>query len=370
MIRSRRALLLLALLLLAGCAGPLPPPPTGTRSQTPSVRLLPATPPPATATLAPVTPPAGAAWLRVDTAHYTFYYLPNSQAARDLPAILATGEPALETASAALVVSPTVHINVYLVNRVFWQGGASYEHAVLLISYVDPARNYVAGDLGTVLRHETTHALVEQLLGGPADKGGLLGEGVAVWAAGGHYHPEPLDVLAATLVLTDSDLYIPLTTLNDDFYGQQHEIAYLEGAAFCQFLIARYGLASFKRFLAAPADPQPIYGQSWAEIEQTWRGALAALQPTAADAQAVRLRVRYYDLMRRYETERDPQAGTLPEAAPPDWTPVDIATFSRPNADPDNSLLERDLATAGQALWNGQLTTTARLLETVAAALP
>ena len=234
---------------------------------------------------------------------------------------------------------------------------------------MDPSRDYVAGDLGTVLRHETTHALVEQLLGGPEHKGGMLGEGVAVWAAGGHYQPEPVDMLAATLVGANSDLYIPLPTLQADFYAQQHELAYLEAAAFCEFLIARDGLPTFKRFLAAPAGPAAIYSRSWAQIEQDWRAALAALHPTAADAQAVRLRVRYYDMMRRYEMERDPAAATLPESSPPHWTPDVLAAFSRPNADPANIALERNLAAAGRALWNRQLATTVQLLDAVDVAL-
>src|SRR4029079_11665575 len=102
---------------------------------------------------------------RADTPHFTLYYLPGTQAAQDIETIKTTGEQAVADAAAALVVSPTTRISVYLVNRVFWQGGASYTGNVLLLSYPDPSRDIVASDLITVFRHEVTHALVDQMLG-------------------------------------------------------------------------------------------------------------------------------------------------------------------------------------------------------------
>jgi hypothetical protein len=309
-----------------------------------------------------------AAWRSVASAHFTFYYLPGSQAERDLALIQTTGEQAVLDVAAALAVSPTARLDVYLVNRIFWQGGASYPDNVLLLSYPDPARDYIASDLITVFRHEVTHALVGQLAG-DAHRGGVLGEGVAVWAARGHYHEEPLELLAATLVQENADLYVPLTTLHTAFYDQQHEIAYLEGGAFVQFLIRRYGLAAFKRFLATPDAPGPIYDKSWPQLEQVWRQALRAMHPGAVDSEAVRLRVRYYDVMRRYEEARDPDARLLPPEAPPEWDAALRARFSRPNATPANVALEQTLVTAGRALWNRELTTTVQLLDRIEPAL-
>jgi hypothetical protein len=352
------AFALICLPLLNGCLGPLP-----------TVTPLPPTPSPVP-TPSPQPPtPLALAWLRADTPHFSLYYLPGTQAAQDIETIKATGEHAVADAAAALVVSPTTRISVYLVNRVFWQGGASYAGNVLLLSYPDPSRDIVASDLITVFRHEVTHALVEQMLGSPEHKGGLLGEGVAVWVAGGHYHKEPLDVLASTLVGENSDLYIPVPTLETAFYDQQHEIAYLEGAALVQYLITREGLDKFKRLLATPTAPGPIYGQSWAQLEQAWRAALAATSHTPADAQAVRLRVRYYDAMRRYEAARDPDARTLPDQPPPAWGPDLLATFARPSPEPANITLEQKLTTAGRALWTPDLATTARILDQVDVAL-
>src|SRR5579859_6997778 len=184
---------------------------------------------PAAPTALPIETPQPAAWQHRSTAHYDLYYLPSSPAAHDIDLLATTAEGAMTWAAAHLQASPNTRIRIYFVNRIFWQGGASYSHNELLLSYAAPDREYTATSLVLVLRHETTHALVEQMLGSDVHKGGLLGEGVAVWDAGGHYQVEDLPVLASTLIADNAPLYLPLADLQRDFYGAQHEIAYLEG---------------------------------------------------------------------------------------------------------------------------------------------
>ncbi|MDQ2805961.1 MAG: hypothetical protein M3Z04_03420 [Chloroflexota bacterium] len=326
--------------------------------------------PTATPTAIPPETPQPAAWLHRATAHYDLYYLPDSPAAHDIARLATMSETALQQAAARLQAPPTTRIRIYFVNRIFWQGGASYVGNELLLSYPDAAREYTSTSLARVLQHETTHALVEQLLGSPDHKGGLLGEGVAVWDAGGHYQTEPLGTLASTLVGDNADLYLSLTDLRRDFYGAQHEIAYLEGGAYVQWLVARWGLPQFKQYLAQPDDPQPIYGLDSAGLEAAWRTWLAAQPHTAADSAAVRLRVRYYDLMRRYEVALDPHARLLPDPSPSQWGPTLLAVFRRPASAPLNQALEADFVRAGTALWSRDLATCARLLDSIAARIP
>jgi hypothetical protein len=323
-----------------------------------------------TPTPLPEESPQPAAWRERKTAHFDLFYLPDSPAARDIDMLAATAEDAMTYAAQRLDSPATARIRIYFVNRIFWQGGASYPDNELLLSYPDADRNYNAGDLALVLRHETTHALVEQMLGSGEHKGGFLGEGVAVWAAGGHYHEESLGVLASTLITDNVDLYIPPADLRDEFYGAQHEIAYLEGAAYVQFLVERWGLPKFKRYMAQPDDPAPIYDLDLAALDAAWRAWLAATPHTAADAEAVRLRVRYYDLMRAYEEQRDPPARLLPGQPPSQWGPTLIGLFRRPAAAPENIALERQFVRAGTALWARDLATTRRLLDDLAARIP
>lgn len=372
-------------------APPLPPTPTAPPPLTPALPAVPpaappatppsptlaiidvgtpspARPPRATATPLPEESPQPDAWRGRRTPHYDLHYLLGSRAARDIDLLARAAEAAMGTAAAALQVSATAQIHIYFVNRIFWQGGASYSDNQLLLSYPEADRDYTATSLVQVLRHETAHALVEQLLGSPDHKGGLLGEGVAVWAAGGHYQAESLDVLASTLITDNARLYLPLADLRHDFYNAQHEIAYLEGGAYVQFLVARWGLPRFKQYLDQPTDPAPLYGLDSAALEAAWRTWLAGIPHTAADAEAVRLRVRYYDLMRRYETTLDSDARLLPGVLPADWGPTLIHLFSHPA--PANVRIEQDFVRAGRALWSHDLPTCTRLLDTITARLP
>ncbi len=316
----------------------------------------------------PAETPQPGAWLHRKTDHYDLYYLPASPAAHDIDTLARMSETALQQAAVRLQAPPNARIRIYFVNRIFWQGGASYTHNELLLSY--PERDYTSTSLALVLQHETTHALVEQLLGSDRHKGGLLGEGVAVWDSGGHYQIEPLGTLASTLVSDNADLYVPLTDLRRDFAGAQHELAYLEGGAYVQWLVAQWGLPKFKRYLDQPANPQPVYGLDSAGLEAAWHSWLVAQPHTPADSTAVRLRLRYYDLMRHYEVVLDPNARLLPGPPPSQWGPTLIGLFSRPSDAPGNVALETDFVRAGAALWGHDLDTCARLLDGIAARIP
>ena len=350
-------------------------PPTTTATATPAAPAATATPPAtgapaATETPLPVETPAPGAWLSRSTTHYDLYYLPGSPAAHDIDHIAALAEQAMTAAAARLEAPPNTRIRIYFVNRVFWQGGAAYTGNQLLLSYPPPDREYTSTSLLLVLTHETTHALVGQLLGNNDPRGGLLGEGVAVWAAGGHYQTENLEALASTLITDNASLYLPLADLRRDFYGAQHEIAYLEGAAYTQYLIDRWGLPKFKAYLSQPDDPRPVYGMSADALEAAWRAHLATVAHTTADSEAVRLRVRYYDLMRRYETTLDHDARILPGQPPGQWGPTLIRIFSAPAAAPANVAIEHDFVQAGSALWGRDLPRCATLLDSIAARLP
>jgi hypothetical protein len=347
---------------------PLPPTMTPSATATPSPTGTPTAPPPQTPL--PVESPAPDAWLHRATPHYDIYYLPDSPAAHDIDTLAKLAEEAMRAATTRLQTTETTRIRIYFVNRIYYQGGASYSHNELLLSYPPPDRDYMSTDLETVLRHETAHALVEQFLGSDRHKGGLLGEGVAVWTAGGHYQPESLAPLAATLIGDNAGLYLPLPGLQRDFDNAQHEIAYLEGGAFVQFLVERWGLPKFKQYLDQPDNPQPIYRQDLAGLEQAWRTWLAAQLHTAADSEAVRLRVRYYDLVRRYEATLDPDARVLPGQPPSQWGLTLIGMFNHPASAPTNVALEHEFVQAGAALWSRNLTTCARLLDDLAARIP
>jgi hypothetical protein len=342
----------------------------GTVALGPALQTLVVTP-----TLEP--PPIGFTWTVSTTQHFRFHYLPDSAAERDLVQIGVLAEEALARTSSVLQVEFDGQMDVYLVPRVFWQGAATYGDKVQLISYLD--RNYTSAEPWSYFTHEGTHALAQDLIeekpeGGGPD--GVLVEGLAVWATGGHYRQEPIDAWAA-VAATSSD-YIPLADLRaGPFYDFQHEISYLEAGSFVKYLIERYGLDSFKELYGlATGDAthddelvQRLYGRSYAQLESDWLETLKELSPTPEQAETWQLEIRSFDLMRRYETELDPDARVLPAKPPTEWTTDTLQIFLHRTEEPVNVALETTLIASQDRLHNGDLSDASALLDDVEAAL-
>ena len=325
----------------------------------------------------PEPPPVDFTWSVSESQHYEFYYVPDTAAERDRFELGAVAEASLAEIRSVLDVEFDGQMKVYLVPRVFWQGGAAYGDKVQLISYLD--RNYTYIEPWSYFTHEGTHALAQDLLqpkenGGGPD--GVLVEGLAVWASNGHYRREPIDDWAA--VMAASDEYLPLADLRaGPFYDYQHETAYMESASFVKFLIERYGLDQFKVLYGqASGDAahdealvQRLYGKDIKLLEEEWLAYLAGLTPSPEEVETWQLRVRAFDLMRRYETELDPDARLLPGSAPPEWTSDTLKVFLSPVDAPVNVVLETALIAAQEQMYGGDPEDAKSLLDDVEAAL-
>ncbi len=324
----------------------------------------------------PEPPPLDFTWTMSQTAHFRFYYVPGTAAERDRFALGPVAEESLALIQPVLETDFEGQMDVYLVPRVFWQGGAAYGDKVQLISYLD--RNYTSAEVWSYFTHEGTHALAQDILQPKEDGGGpdgVLVEGLAVWASGGHYGHEPIDEWAA--VVAASEEYLPLTELHEgQFYEFQHETSYLESGSFVQYLVDRYGLDTFKALYGQVTSDaehddvlvRELYGKGYADLEAEWLDHLAGLQPSAEQAELWRLQVRTFDLMRRYETELDPDARLLPPA-PSEWMSDTLKVFlSRANS-PANLVLETALIAAHERTEAGDLDGAHALLDDIAAAL-
>jgi hypothetical protein len=326
---------------------------------------------------APEPPPADFTWTVSDTQHYRFHYAPGSAAERDRAQIGALAEAAFQRTRNAMGADFGGQMDIFLVPRVFWQGAATYGDKVQLISYLD--RNYTDIATWSYFTHEGTHALAQDLLQPKEEEGGpdgVLVEGLAVWASDGHYGPEPVDDWAA--VIATSDGYVPLATLRaGPFYDFQHETSYLEAGSFVKFLVDRYGWDKLKELYGrATGKPEHdeelvsrLYGKGYAALEADWLAYLKALSPTTDQAQTWNLTVRSFDLMRRYETEMDPDARILPDQSPTDWASDTLKIFLHQSQTPANVVLETALIAAQEHLRAGDPAGANSLLDDVEAAL-
>ncbi len=332
------------------------------------------------ALIAPPPPqPVGidSTWVISQTEHFRFHYLAGSAAERDRFQIGALAERALDHIQARLDTPFDGQMSIYLVPRVFWQGGAAYGNKVQLISYLD--RNYTGVETWSYFTHEGTHALAQDLLEPKEDGGGpdgVLVEGLAVWVSDGHYRQEPLDAWAA--VVAASEDYLPLADLRaGPFYDYQHETSYLEGASFVKFLVEGYGLDRLKelygRATGEDARDQALalglYGKSYDDLEVAWLDYLGGLEPTSQQAEAWQLKVRSFELMRRYQTELDPDARILPSVAPTEWTSDTFKIFTTRASEPENVVLETALIAAEERLHGGDLEGARLLLDDIEIAL-
>ncbi len=323
-------------------------------------------------------PPVDFTWVVSQSQHFEYYYVKDTAAQRDLPGLAALAEASLGRITTVLEMEFDGLMRIYFVPRIFWQGGAAYGDKVQLISYLD--RNYTGIQTWSYFTHEGTHALAQDLLQPKDENGGgpdgVLVEGLAVWASDGHYRREPIDAWAAAV--TESDEFIPLAELRaGPFYEFQHEISYLESASFVKFLVERYGLERLKELYGqATSDPerdeallQQLYAKSYAELDAEWLAYVSGLEPTETQAETWWLKVRAFDLMRRYETELDPDARYLPPRAPPDWMSDTLKIFLGRANEPVNVVLETALIAVQDRLFGGDPEGAEALLDDVEAAL-
>jgi hypothetical protein len=317
-----------------------------------------------TATLVlPDPSPIKLTWELTRTGSTTLFYLPDTAAARDLTALRQAADDARTRITRALD-APLPPVSIYVVPRVFWNGGAAFGKT-LFISYAD--RAYTGVSSLDYFAHEGAHALTSDW--GNIGASAMLAEGIAVYATGGHYDPDVIDDSAAAM--TRSNLYIPFEVLRRSWGDQQHEIAYTEAASFVKFLIERYGLDKFRQVIRRPNDWNTIYGQDFAALEAAWLSMLRAraLPDSATILRRWQLKIRYYDVMRRYETLFDPDARRLPAADVNKWDETLREAYHAPADAEYNRVLELMLVLAIEAMRTEQLDRAEQLLDVIEPAL-
>ncbi len=306
-------------------------------------------------------PEAQAGWSTTSVSCCTIHYLSGTSADRDLLTITTAAQAAVGDIEQRLGVTLSDPMSMYFIARVIGQGGYAYDGTVL--SYLD--RHYSGVNLPIVLRHEATHVMDGLWI--KVFPPAMMREGMATYMSGGHFKIEPIPQRTAALL--DLNRFVPLKELADNFYMQQHEIGYLEGAGFISFLVDTRGWEAFRTFYSsfeqvsgAPSDMlesalQKNFGLSLAAAEQSFIDWLKAHPAPPEQVRDLEDTVELFDTVRRYQAMDDPSAYWLDGMLPNPSDAVNrniVADFIRHPRTPENIALETMLIAGREALFAGQ----------------
>ncbi len=316
-------------------------------------------------------PEPEAAWTSTTTECCIIYYITNTDAARDIEILSALADEESEVVATQMGAELQERIPIIFMPRVIGHGGFAWDG--VYISYLDG--NYVGNEMDMVLHHEFVH-YYDDWIGGEYMPT-MLQEGLAVYLSGGHFKLEPIGPRAAALL--DPGWYIPLKTLADDFYNQQHDVGYLEAAALVQYLYETYGPGEFIEFYRTIPYPDGTtdsgildealrdqFGLSLADLETAFKNYLSS-QPVTDDIRTdLELTVSYFDALRRYQSLLDPSAYFLTAWLPGGQAMRDqgiVADFTRRPRGWQNWLVEKMLVRVHDELFGGDYEGAARSLE-------
>ena len=322
---------------------------------------------------------AQATWETVQTTCCEIHYITNTAAERDIQLLSSMIEEQAQQAAAEMGTAFDERVVITILPRLLGHGGFTSNE--ISVSYLD--RNYAANDWERVVHHEMVHVL-DGRLGGDM-RPTMLIEGLAVYASGGHYKPEPLMQRAAALLDESLNWYLPLRPLADDFYASQHEIGYLQAGALVEYLVQTYGWEAFSTFYrdihAAPGGKQSDaidealqrhFSLSFTQMEQNFLAALKAMPASQDWVSDVRITVTLFDTMRRYQELFDPSAyfrtAWLMDNDQMRQRGI-IADYLRHPHTPENLALETMLVAAGEDLDAAPYPVATQLLDSVNAVL-
>jgi hypothetical protein len=312
-----------------------------------------------------------AEWASVELDCCTVHYLTGTAAARDIETLADLIETNVADVQATLgIPAGEEPLPIVLIDNLWGNGG--YTEDEIVISYID--RAYHALDFDVAVRHEATHWIMRSA---SHQRPTILTEGLAVTVAGGHYRPENMAVQAAALLALDN--YIPLADLTSNFRRYQHERAYIEAGALTTFLIETYGWSGYLGFYRANVRETSNvawletalarhFGTDLASVEADFIAWLESQPVTESDLADVRLTVRLYEAMRRYQAQFAPYQERLPEFEPAFANNL-TAPFIREATAPENLALEALLIDAHQAHREGRFDECEVLLDALEATL-
>ncbi len=252
-----------------------------------------------------------ASWVTSTTDCCTLAYITGTDAERDMEMLMKMVDEEAALTSELLQTQNTETINITFIPRLLGHGG--FVSNGIYVTYMDD--NIAGNTTRQVIRHEMVHSM-DRSLGGKLLPS-ILVEGLAVYLSGGHFKSEALLPRAAALL--ELDTYIPLETLAENFYYQQHEIGYLEAGALVAYLVGKYGWDDYQLFYR---DIEAVGNQaesleeglkkhfeiSLEQLETDFVNELRTQKVTESVRNDLQSTVAFYDSLRHYQEVLDPSA--------------------------------------------------------------
>lgn len=304
-------------------------------------------------------PDPKSAWESTTSVCCTIFYITNTDAGRDIAILKSMVDEQAVDVSDRMRSGFDQKISITFIPRLLGHGGFATNG--IYVSYLD---GDIAGNItGQVIHHEMVHIL-DANLGGEM-RPSMLVEGLAVYMSGGHYKIEALLPRAAALLKLDK--FIPLKTLANDFYNQQHEIGYLEAGALIEYMVNKYGWEAYQDFYRhiPNLDSQEksldsallqYFDINLAQLEQDFLTGLKSQVVTETVRSDLALTVDYFDSMRHYQEVLDPSAYFLTAWLPDGDTMRQkgiVADFLRGPDRLDNRVFEFVLLTVNREIASG-----------------
>jgi len=256
-------------------------------------------------------PFANSEWESTTTVCCSLYYISGTEAERDIELLKTMVDEQAADVSQRMHAGFEQHVSITFMPRLLGHGG--FASNGIYVSYLD---DNIAGNITSqVVHHEMVHILDASL--GGEDRPAMLVEGLAVYLSGGHYKLEPMLPRAAGLLETNQ--FIPMEKLVNDFYHQQHEIGYLQAGALTEYLVERYGWQAFDHFYRHITNRNSPEESITAALEQNFKISLAQLEQeflaelkkqvvTKTEREDLAATIDYFDSMRHYQEVLDPSA--------------------------------------------------------------
>ncbi|MFH2038431.1 MAG: hypothetical protein ABIJ65_03250 [Chloroflexota bacterium] len=312
-----------------------------------------------------------AAWETTTSDCCTLAYITGTDAERDIELLKNLVDDQAENVRQRMQTDIEPPISITFIPRLLGQGG--FASNGIYVTYLDD--NYAGNSTSQVIHHEMVH-IFDRNLGGKLLPT-MLVEGLAVYMSGGHFKIEALLSRAAALLEMGS--YIPLGTLAENFYYQQHEIGYLEAGALVEYMVGRFGwdeYQSFYRDIDAVGDQAESleaglnkhFDISLEQLEKDFLNVLEQQDVTESVINDLKITVEFYDSLRLYQETLDPSAYFLTAWFPDGDTMQQegiVADFLRGPNRMDNHFFEFLLRTASHNVSAGDQKQAEMILEWV-----